>query len=163
MTLPQLTQVLILSLEASLLHMRIHTRNISQANVRSHTLIEHHVYIRPSDELKLLPNSVLRVAKPLYGNLDSSPHWYLTYFGLHVDTSTYCAPEFLRVYCTNENLRTYVQCGYEKCTKASSLEARSFQRWKRKSVQRSLPKPGARPGNVPITSNGATLSEIIDG
>lgn len=54
-------------------------RDVSQAYIQSHSVLDRTVYLKPPEEMNLGNNEVLLVKKPLYGIPESGLHWFLTY------------------------------------------------------------------------------------
>lgn len=79
------SQRILLSLAASLDGMEMFTRDVTQVSIQSDTPLESHVYIAAPAEMKLPPDTVLKVVHPLYGISESGLHWYQTYSNHHID------------------------------------------------------------------------------
>lgn len=61
-----------------------HIRDIAQEYIQSATPLERVVYIRPSKEMNLPPDMILKFVKPLCGIPESGLHRYLTYLEHHI-------------------------------------------------------------------------------
>lgn len=59
------------------------TRDISQKYVQSETLTQLPIHVHPPKTLNLIPHTLLRVNRPLYGISEVGLHWYLTYHNHH--------------------------------------------------------------------------------
>ncbi|KHJ34346.1 hypothetical protein EV44_g3284 [Erysiphe necator] len=57
----------------------IFTRDISQAYTQSKSQLLRDFYVRPSTELDLPTNTILKVLRPLYGVPEAGTHWFHTY------------------------------------------------------------------------------------
>ena len=58
-------------------------RDVSQAYIQSHSVLNRTIYLKPPEEMNLPKNHVLLVKKPLYGIPESGLHWFLTYQSHH--------------------------------------------------------------------------------
>jgi hypothetical protein len=61
-------------------------RDVSTAFLQSDSTISRRVYMFPSPEMGLPPESLLRVVRPLYGLPEAPLHWYSTYSRYHRET-----------------------------------------------------------------------------
>lgn len=84
-TVKRYSKRLLFSLAASLPHVKVFTRDITQAYIQSPTPLERSVYIYAPGELGLSKGTVLHVGNPLCGIAESVLHCYLTYLVLHVE------------------------------------------------------------------------------
>lgn len=82
-TVQRLTQLLLLSLAASMPDMNTFRRDVTEAYVQSETKFALPVYIQPPPKMVLTRGTVWRVVKPLYGIPESGLHWYFTYLQHH--------------------------------------------------------------------------------
>lgn len=79
------SQRLIRNLAASIPKMNSFARNITQKYIQNNTELERNVYIFAPPEMKIPPNTVLKVVKTLYGIPESGIHWYLTHQEHHIE------------------------------------------------------------------------------
>ena len=107
-TIQRVSQRIILCVAALNLgqNTKLYLRDISQAYVQSVTRLNRNFFIKPPVELTtqlgIGKDSILRVAKPLYGVPEAGNHWFTTYHShhikdLHMDQSTY---DPCLLYCT---------------------------------------------------------------
>lgn len=69
---------LVLSL-AAIFGFNIWSQDITQAYIQSSEKLMRHIYIKPSKELRLSKDYLLKLLKPLYGLSDSGDSWYSTF------------------------------------------------------------------------------------
>ncbi|POS88265.1 hypothetical protein EPUL_000613 [Erysiphe pulchra] len=82
-TLQRVSQRILLSFSVSLKNHNLYLRDITQAYVQSRTQLIRDFYIKPSIELGLKKDTLLKVVKPLYGIPEAGNHWFNAYHKLH--------------------------------------------------------------------------------
>lgn len=93
-TIQRSSQRIILALAPSFPHLLIYSRDITQAYTQALSKLYRLFYAKPPKEMKLPPNIVMLVLKPLYGIPESGNHWFKTYHDHHtvalgMEESTY--------------------------------------------------------------------------
>lgn len=58
---------------------RLWSQDLLQAYLQSAEKLMRDVYVKPSREFKLLPNQLLKLLRPLYGQSDSGDYWHETF------------------------------------------------------------------------------------
>ena len=84
-TIQRMSQRLILALAASMSHLGLFLRDISQVYVQSSTSLAREFFIRPSAELGFGDGAILKVIKSLYGVSEAGAHWFNTYHKHHTE------------------------------------------------------------------------------
>ena len=83
-TIQRMSQRLILTLTASMSHLNLFFRDISQAYVQSTTSLARKFFIRPPVELGL-GDAILKVIKSFYEVSEAGAHWFNTYHRHHTE------------------------------------------------------------------------------
>ena len=84
-TIQRMNQRLILALAASMSHLSLFLRNISQVYVQSTISLARKFFIRSSIELRFREGTILKIIKSLYGVSEAGAHWFNTYHKHHTE------------------------------------------------------------------------------
>ena len=76
---------------ASIQKMRLWSQDVNQAYLQAEEPLQRTIFLRPPKEMKLPPEKLLLLKKPLYGLSDSGDYWRHTYDG-HVKTDLGMTP-----------------------------------------------------------------------
>jgi hypothetical protein len=88
-TVQRVSQRLILALAVTLRDknnktLTLYLQDILQAYVQSRTPLARDFYAKPSPELGLPPNTILKLVRPLYGVPEAGNHWFQTYHSITI-------------------------------------------------------------------------------
>ncbi|KAI0996966.1 hypothetical protein K3495_g11217 [Podosphaera aphanis] len=84
-TIQRASQRLLLCFAMMIPNIKVAFRDISQAYTQSNTSLERNIFVRPVPELGLPSNTLLRIARPLYGIPEAGTHWFNTYQKHHIE------------------------------------------------------------------------------
>lgn len=87
LTVQRISHRLLLCLSSRDKSLLIFLRDITQAFIQSGSFIQRRIFVEPPFSLKLGPNSLLHVVKPLYGLPESGLYWFETYHQNHTDNT----------------------------------------------------------------------------
>ena len=84
-TIQRMNQRLILTLTASMSHLSLFLRDISQVYVQSNISLAKKFFIRSPAELNFEDGAILKIIKPLYEVPEAGTHWFNTYHKHHTE------------------------------------------------------------------------------
>lgn len=76
---------MVMQLALSITGTKMFGRSIAQDYIQSRSDLERNVLLKAPAKIKIPPDTVLRVVKPLFGIPDAVLHWYLKYLSHHID------------------------------------------------------------------------------
>jgi len=83
-TVMRISQRLIVSLAPCKPKLKAYLRDMIQAYTQARTKLERQIFLEAPTEMRLQPDEVLLVEKPLYGIPESGLHWFLTFQDFHI-------------------------------------------------------------------------------